>query len=256
MTMIVLPPSEGKTTGTMTSSLRLDSLTYPELTAKREQAIRGLVSLSNGSKAKAREALGLTKNQDDEIERNKGLLTNPTAPAHEIYSGVLYDAIGMSTLTTKHMTRLADSTYVMSALYGLIRITDEIAAYRLSGNCALPKVGSLVKHWAPSIREIFEACDDFIIDMRSGTYVSLGPVSDSVNCVTPKILQKMPSGPPKVITHHNKATKGRIVRAIVSHPRPVDSVDKLAELVSGMGADVDILRSRNTVILNVVVAAI
>ena len=255
MTMIVLPPSEGKATASSRTTLKLKALSFPELTPQREQALAGLVALSNGSLARARTALGLTKNQDFEISRNQELLSAPAAPAWQVYTGVLYEAIGITSLSARAMSKLCDSTYVMSALFGLISIGDKIPAYRLSGDCTLPKVGTLTKLWSPVVSSVFANTDEFIIDLRSGTYVSLGQIPSIANSVTPRILQKMPSGPPKVITHHNKATKGRLVRAIVQQTKSIKDVESLAEVVSALGADVEVEHVKGRSVLNVVVAA-
>jgi cytoplasmic iron level regulating protein YaaA (DUF328/UPF0246 family) len=48
----------------------------------------------------------------------------------------------------------------------------------------------------------------------------------------------MKSGPPKVVSHHNKATKGRILRAIAQSKTKVKTIDDLAQIIRMLGADV------------------
>jgi len=247
MVMILLPPSESKTLPKNKTTLDLSTLSFTELTELRSRTIVSLIKVSEGCISAARKILGVTANQDDEIERNHDLLNKPVAPAMEVYSGVLWDAIGIGSLSKSAVKKFVRDTYVVSALFGLISVADHIPAYRLSGSVKLPKVGSLAGLWNEQIGHVLAGTSDFVIDLRSGTYQKLGQIPPVVapRSVVPRILQKMPSGPPKVVSHHNKATKGRIVRAIAESSKALKSVDAVAEVVAALGADVDIIKSAN-----------
>jgi cytoplasmic iron level regulating protein YaaA (DUF328/UPF0246 family) len=132
----------------------------------------------------------------------------------------------------------------VSALFGLIGITDRIPAYRLSGDTVVPKIGSLTKFWSESISKLISDQDEFVIDLRSGNYVKLGPISKDVadQVVVPRIMQKMPKGAPKVVSHSNKATKGRLVRVIAQSSKSVTSVEQLADLAAKVALDVKIIK--------------
>ena len=240
MAIVLLPPSETKTSATGNKVLQPQSLAFPELNPIRERLFDSLIKLSDGSRSKARTALGISVKQEWEIERNQILRSAPVGPAWQIYTGVLFDAIGVDSLTSAQLKKLTTMSYVQSALFGLISLSDEIPAYRLSGDCTLPKDGTVASLWAKSISQILENQNELIIDMRSGTYVKLGPIPASCESVVPKILQRMPSGPPKVVSHHNKATKGRILRAMVESKSAIKSVDQLGNVIAGLGADVTI----------------
>lgn len=240
MTIVLLPPSESKLSPESGPKLELDNLSFPELSDKRTKVIAELIKLSSGRHAKALAILGISSKQDFELVRNQNLLTAPTAQAWQIYSGVLFDALGPHSLTVPQLKKLCELTYVQSALFGLIALGDNIPAYRLSGDCTLQKIGSLPKFWGSACTNLLEKDSELIIDMRSGTYTKLGPLPDGIESVVPKILQRVQSGPPKVVSHHNKATKGRILRAIVQHKAKVKSIDDLANVISSLGADVNI----------------
>ena len=238
MTIVLLPPSESKTTASGTTKLNVETLSFSELNPLREKTLASLLALSNGAASKARKVLGVSAKQDWEIERNKELLSAPVAPAWQVYTGVLFEAIGFERLNATHIKKLSNLTYVQSALFGLISLADYIPAYRLSGDCSLPKLGTLTSVWAKPCSEILKQSDELIIDMRSGTYVKLGPLPFDSQAVVPKILQRMPSGPPKVVSHHNKATKGRILRAMAQAKGTVKGIDEFANVVASLGADV------------------
>lgn len=258
--MFLLPPSESKLSATGKAKLQFKNLSFPELTKSRTEVLDSLIELSN-SPLKARSALGLSIKQDFERERNQILKTAPVAPAWKIYSGVLYDALGAATLSAAAIKKLSKDVYVQSALFGLISLGDLIPAYRLSADTKLPKIGTLTNIWAEPCTDIFKNADELIVDMRSGQYMKLAatPKDISDRVVVPKILQKMPSGPPKVVSHHNKATKGRIVRQCVTGSKMPATVDQLAKTIAKLGADVEIITPKRVgqpISLNVVVAVL
>lgn len=241
MAIILLPPSEGKTPAQAGPKLKLSSLSFSELTPMREKVLASLIALSNGPQVKALTTLGISAKQVVELENNRHLMSAHCAPAWQIYTGVLFGALDAQSLSTAQVSRLSKSTYVQSALFGLVKFDDKIPAYRLSGDSTLPKVGSLTSVWSKPCLHLLETVEDLIIDLRSGTYVKLGPIPSDAEVVVPKVFQKMPKGEPKVVTHHNKATKGKIVRAIAQSKSQVKSIDDLARIITGLGADVDVI---------------
>jgi len=244
MTMILLPPSEGKTDATGKQKLDFKKFSFPELTKQRQELANAVVAMANGPAAKARTALSISAKQDFEIERDQKLLTAPTGPAWSVYTGVLYDAIGIDSLSAKAKAKFEAENFVVSALFGLINVTDRIPAYRLSGDTVVPKVGSLTKFWSDSITQAITDHGEFVIDLRSGIYVKLGPTGKDIadQVVIPRIMQKMPTGAPKVVSHSNKATKGRLVRSLAQAAKSVTSVEQLAELAAKVALDVKIVK--------------
>jgi cytoplasmic iron level regulating protein YaaA (DUF328/UPF0246 family) len=242
--MILLPPSEGKTDATGKQKLDFKKLSFPELTKQRQELANAVVAMANGPAAKARTALSISAKQDFEIERDQKLLTAPTGPAWSVYTGVLYDAIDIDSLSAKAKAKFEAENFVVSALFGLINVTDRIPAYRLSGDTVVPKVGSLTKFWSDSITQAITDHGEFVIDLRSGIYVKLGPTGKDIadQVVIPRIMQKMPTGAPKVVSHSNKATKGRLVRSLAQAAKSVTSVEQLAELAAKVALDVKIVK--------------
>jgi cytoplasmic iron level regulating protein YaaA (DUF328/UPF0246 family) len=244
MTMILLPPSEGKTDATGKQRLDFKKLSFPELTKQRQDLVSAVISMANGPTAKTLTTLSISAKQDFEIQRDQKLLTAPAGPAWSVYTGVLYDAIEINSLNTKATSKFEAENFVVSALFGLINVTDQIPAYRLSGDTVVPKVGSLTKFWSESITQAITDQGDFVIDLRSGIYVKLGPTGKEVadQVVIPRIMQKMPTGAPKVVSHSNKATKGRLVRALAQSAKSVNSVEQVAELAAKVALDVKIVK--------------
>ena len=78
--------------------------------------------------------------------------------------------------------------------------------------------------------------DGLIVDLRSGGYVSLGPVPPSAadRAVTVRVLQER-GGKRTVVSHFNKATKGRIVRGLMARRRTPRTPEAFAEALADLG---------------------
>ncbi|NKY40664.1 peroxide stress protein YaaA, partial [Cellulomonas septica] len=91
--LVLLPPSEGKTSPARGPALDLDALSSPGLTPVREKVLDALAEVSARPDAAA--VLGVGASLADEVARNTTLRAAPTAPARRVYTGVLYGAAGL-----------------------------------------------------------------------------------------------------------------------------------------------------------------
>jgi len=146
--LLLLPPSEGKTVPVRGRALDLGSLTSPSLTHAREQVLEALVRLCDEDPLGARAVLGLGPTQGEEVTRNARLRHAATARADDLYRGVLYEALDLAGLDAASRRRATSRIAVTSALFGLLRPTDRVPAYRLSGAVTLPGVGPVATHWS------------------------------------------------------------------------------------------------------------
>jgi len=227
--LILLPPSEGKTSPATGPRLDLAALSFPELTDQRTLTLKALVDLCTKN-SKAAAVLGLGPTQSDEVRVNALLRKAPCAPAIEVYTGVLFDALDVTSLGKLARRRLQASTVISSALFGLVRPDDLIPAYRLSGDVALPGIGAPATHWRDTVGEVINQSSGVIIDLRSQMYASLGPIPAEAasRTVSARILLEK-NGKRSIVSHHNKASKGRLVRALVersAQPKTVDALMK------------------------------
>ena len=225
--LVLLPPSETKHPGGDGAPLDLAALSAPELTPLREQLVDAVAALSAAVPA-ARAALGLSPAQDDEIARNAMLRSSPTMPAIERYTGVLYDALGIRSLTRSQRRRAAERLAVGSALFGLLRAEDPVPAYRLSAGSSLPGLPTLRSLWKPVLTDVLAGIDDLVVDLRSGAYAELAPVPGAV---TVQVLSERPDGTRVVVSHFNKAHKGRLARLLATTTAEPDSVVRLRALL-------------------------
>ena len=233
--LVLLPPSETKHPGGDGAPLDLAALTAPELTPVRTELVETLVELADDVPA-ARAALGLSAAQDDEIARNAGLWTAPTLPALHRYTGVLYDALAVGTLSRAQRARADSRLAVGSALFGLVRGTDRVPAYRLSAGSALPGLPTLRALWKPALTSALAAVDDLVVDLRSGSYAALAPVPGAV---TLQVLSERPDGSRSVVSHFNKTHKGRVARLLASSSGEPSDVVGVRRLLRRAGLHVE-----------------
>jgi cytoplasmic iron level regulating protein YaaA (DUF328/UPF0246 family) len=233
--LVLLPPSETKHPGGDGAPLDLASLTTPELTPVRTELVEALVELADDVPA-ARAALGLSATQDDEIARNAALWTSPTLPALERYTGVLYDALDVRSMTRAQRSRAGNRLAIGSALFGLVRGEDAVPAYRLSAGSSLPGLPNLRSLWKPVLAPLLAGRDGLVVDLRSGSYAALGPVQGAV---TVQVLSERPDGTRAVVSHFNKAHKGRLARLLSTTTAEPDGVVRLRGLLRRAGLHVE-----------------
>lgn len=246
--LILLPPSEGKTRPAAGPALDLATLSFPELTKTRELLVRTLIRVSAGNPRTAASTLGLGPTQTDALDVNARLLGEPTARADEVFTGVLFEAASLPTLSRTARERADETVAIANALFGLVRPSDPIPAFRLSGDVTLPRLGTVKSRWKPLLpRAIEKAADGLVIDLRSGTYAAFG-APPAGRTATLRVLQDR-GGTRSVVSHFNKATKGRIVRALLESGDSPGSVPELHTCLSDLGWTVERDGSRLDVVV-------
>ncbi|MFE7772515.1 peroxide stress protein YaaA [Streptomyces sp. NPDC057445] len=239
--LVLLPPSEGKAASGRGAPLKPESLSLPGLDGARAAVLDELVELCTGDEEKAREVLGLSEGLRGEIAKNAELRTAGARPAGEIYTGVLYDALGLATLDAAARRRARQSLLVFSGLWGAVRVGDRIPSYRCSMGVKLPGLGALGAYWREPLASVLPeaAGDGLVLDLRSSAYAAAWRPKGEVagRTATVRVLHSQTvDGVEKrsVVSHFNKATKGRIVRSLLeggAAPKgPVELVEALRDL--------------------------
>ncbi|MDO9457430.1 peroxide stress protein YaaA [Nocardioides sp.] len=241
--LILLPPSEGKAAPRRGKPLDLGALSSPGLTAARARVLDALVALCATDPELAARTLDVPKSQVELVDLNARAASSPTARADAVYTGVLYDALGLATLTPAAKRRATSRVAVTSSLFGLLRPGDRIPAYRLSGDAALPGLGPVAGVWRDALGPAVTGAlgSGLLVDLRSGMYAAFWrPPADLARRVaTVRVLHEV-DGRRQVVSHFNKATKGRIVRALLEDGRDPRTPAALATVLTDLGWTVEV----------------
>ena len=179
--LILLPPSEKKEGGTHDVQVALETLSFSDyLTLARKLAI---------------------------ANQNPDLLSLPTSPAIEIYSGVLYKSLNYAALSQVAKQRAKDRLLIFSALFGVLRPMDQIPSYR-----AKIRNSEWKKPLSAALNDLGK---QFVVDCRSSTYASAWK-SNSVNSVSVRVFEQQ-SGRRRVVTHMSKKYRGELTRVLVEN---------------------------------------
>jgi len=249
--LILLPPSEGKSAPRRGKPLDVGSMSFPDLTTPRTEVLDALVALCDTDRPEvAAQILGLGNTQTDALAKNARLRQAPAARADWVYSGVLYDALDVRTLEPAARRRATSWLAVTSALFGLLRPADRIPAYRLAGEVSLPGIGRMSTFWSRHLDGAVRAAAGrgLVVDLRSTMYAAFWrPDSERARrVVTLRVLHEhRPStvsggpGERKIVSHFNKATKGRIVRALLQDGGAPAGPARLADHLGSLGWKVE-----------------
>ncbi|MEU8591250.1 peroxide stress protein YaaA [Streptomyces sp. NPDC048664] len=234
--LVLLPPSEGKAASGRGAPLNPGSLSLPGLREAREAVLGELVELCSGDEDKAREVLGLSEGLRGEVAKNAGLRTAGARPAGQIYTGVLYDALDLPSLDAAARRRAARSLLVFSGLWGAVRVTDRIPSYRCSMGVRLPGLGTLGAYWRAPMASVLPevAGDGLVLDLRSSAYTAAWKPRGEVAGRTASV--RVLHAPTRtVVSHFNKATKGRIVRSLLAEGAAPKDPAGLVEALRDLG---------------------
>jgi len=243
--LVLLPPSEGKATDGDGPPLDLDSLTLPGLRPAREEVMAALAEVCSGPEEEAREVLGLSPTQADALKRNLALETAPTLRADQLYTGVLYDRLGLVDLPR------TDRVLVFSGLWGAVGPTDRLPPYRLSMGGKLPPLGGLGAYWRQAAKKELDEFTEghLLVDCRSSAYAS---AYKSEAALPVRVLrERVVDGQTKrsVVSHMAKATRGDITRSLLLEDVDARTPEELADALRDLGHTTELGQGRLDVVI-------
>ncbi len=143
-------------------------------------------------------------------------------PAIEVYTGVLYAALGWGSLSRAQQKLAQSSIVIISAKYGALRPLDPIEPYK-------EKIDN--KEMAPKVAAVLDQIDaEFFVDCRSSTYQTVwqSPIDKTVEI---KVFTTI-NGEKKVITHMSKKTRGEVTRYLMHSEHEITNPRQLHEFIS------------------------
>jgi uncharacterized protein len=218
--LILLPASDTKSPVLRGKQFDPAGLSFASLGPTRAAVLDALIEVSG--KPDATHRLGERASLSDVVRRNVALRDAPAGPAAAVYSGVLYDALGLADLDAAPLRRARAWIAVISALWGAVRLDDCIPTYRLNMCGRLPGLAHLPEVWKGPLAEVLPmaARRGVVVDCRSGEYATAWRPSGALaeRTVVVKVLDL--DGERGAGSHNAKRTRGLLVRQIV-----IDAVD-------------------------------
>ena len=223
--LILLPPSEGKATGGSESVWFPDGMAMPLKDSRGGDARMAVIKSLNTAMARNVAERGKLLGVKGEALAaatlaNRSVLVSPTLPAIERYTGVLYEALELPTLSASARRRMARSILIFSGLWGVVSPTDLIPDYKLKMGASLPGLGKLSTWWRPVL-------SPQIASIAQGRQLwNLLPIehnaawtpASELPQLTVKFFERRPDGSLVAVSHWNKFLKGALLRHLLEHP--------------------------------------
>ncbi|MDA1257617.1 MAG: peroxide stress protein YaaA [Chloroflexi bacterium] len=214
--LILLPPSEGKASGGDGPPLDLDTLSFGSLNPMRARIAKALVKISERPRS-SKNLLGVKGPAlEKAMAENAKLESASTTSAIERYTGVMYDAIDYPSMDADSRHAFDRSVVIMSGLFGMVRPSDMIPAYKLKMSGTLLRHRTCASVWKPLISKALagEIDSDVVWDLLPNEHSAAWDSSAASygTRFTVKFLERSKDGRLKTVSHFSKLLKGSLVR--------------------------------------------
>lgn len=230
----MVPPSEGKTAPLSGPVLDVDALLAPELAELRSLIADALAAAS--SREDALRVLGVGARVADDVAAQRELWTLPCAPARQVYMGVLYAAMDLDSADDATLARADESVRIFSGLFGVLRPSDFIPAYRLSMGTTLPGLGNTSTLWRRALKHLDWGAGELVVDARSSGYQVWNPADSADHVVVGAARYR--NGKRQVVSHFAKHYRGILAGALFRTATPPRDAEELAEFAGRIEDDV------------------
>jgi hypothetical protein len=246
--LIILPPSETKLPPPEDGSpLDLDRLSFPSLTAMREDVMDALVATSQRPDALRR--LHVKPSLAGEVVRNEHLPDLPTRRAVDTYAGPLYEGLAAGSWLSHAEKQAGRRLVIVSALWGALRPADRIPPYRLYVCARLVGMDRLEPAWRallPPILTDAAAQRGPVLDLRSPVYQAVGRPSGLDDQTLTLRIRPSPGGPAHIGDVIAKRVRGEAASHLLSSEAdPEDPLDIADLLATRWSLEVDPPAGRN-----------
>jgi hypothetical protein len=248
---VLLPPSEGKTSGGRGRPLRDRPVGDGPLAAARVTVAEALLKLVAGDPDAAAAALLLPAGvAAAALAADAEVLDAPTTPALRRYAGVVYDGLDFAGMTGPEQRVAQRCVHVFSGLFGVVRGDEPVPDYRVPAKAVLPGVGVVGTFWRPVLTAVVpdRLRRGLVLDLRSADYAAMWRPDPAVapRVLGVRILSPAPRGGHAVISYNSKYAKGRLAAELIRRQAggaPVETVDDVIAAWSQWTGAADAVRT-------------
>jgi len=220
--LILLPPSEGKSSGGNGPPWSKSKQSFPELESARKEVIKALKTAMKAPVGERSKLLGVGEAKTDEATKaNLSVGTGKTLPAIDRYTGVLYDALEYGSLSEKLKKRVDSQVVIFSGLWGILRPGDHVPDYKLKMGAKLPSLEKLSSFWKPLISEtLTRAASGVVWDLLPNEHSAGWDPSIAGTRIRVSFLDDVIKNKKRTlvtVSHWNKLLKGSLVRFLVEN---------------------------------------
>lgn len=208
---ILLPPSEGKAEGGGEPAWSPGSGTQADLAGPRAEVAAALVRAKGGDQR-------LLGARGDLLARaraaNRAVVGAPTLPAHQRFTGVVWEHLGPADLPAEARRRARGAVLVLTALTGVTAWDDPVPDFRLKLSASLLGLGRLDAFWRPHVSAVLDRrlAGRTVVDLLPQEHrAAWDPDPARYRLLRPTFTDARgrPAG------HWGKAAKGRLARALL-----------------------------------------
>lgn len=252
--LLLLPPSEAKSPGGVGPSIAVLEVADADLAlhAARVKVLRAVAAFCRRTPARARVALKLPPGSAAaDLTANIGALDAPTMPALERFTGVLFAALDLPSLSAAQRVLAHRSTLVFSGAFGALAGDEPVPLHRVSASATVPRVGGLTVYWKKVLAVALASrvdAEQLVVDLRSSDYAAMwAPTpSQAARVVTVRVLEDR-GGRLQSVSWSSKHGKGLLARELLtthSARCPARTAEDVTAAAARIGYDV---RPRSTV---------
>lgn len=227
--LFLLPPSETKATGGGAIKIAQTHLTFGGLDPIRDQVMAAYIKDTGDT----------------------SILSAPTMPAIDRYTGTLYAAVhgrglkgtptANNSLNTDELARARTMVIIQSALFGAIAATDLIPNYKISPSKLICGI-NLKRVWPEphNLSAWSRLASSPLIDLRSKVYAELAPIPAEIDTYTVTVFVERTDGSREQLNHFNKKAKGQLVRAALSAAKEPETIAELMMCAEKSGLKLEV----------------
>ena len=148
---------------------------------------------------------------------SRDVVGSPTLPAHERYTGVVWQHLDPATLTRVARARAESGVVAVSGLLGLVGFDDPVPDYRCKMGASLPPLGKLSRWWRPRLTEALAARigTATVVDLLPEEHAAALDRALLAEAARHYLRVEFTDGGGRAAGHGAKAAKGLAARAVL-----------------------------------------